>query len=462
MSAFKFLKNIFGFSEEDYTSENEQNEHTPYINPFKKEQIQESQDNSAETEETATTSNEITISKSLNDEVIAKIIDILNSGLPEHIKKFIDIEAERQYVEQTFGKTFEQYVESIKDEIEMQAKSQWQADRINMEQRSAALENKAAELKAKNDELRDRIVSLDRQKASFKEQLTQATNKTATAEAERDQFQLECKSLMNKLKVSSVNEDTLNNLKEENSKLLEESNNAKAEMLKLKNLLDSKTKENSELSDKLKSSEENNNGNQAQLIKNLQDEIKKQTDEIYSLKVQLNVAKENEESYQDELSRIQRECEIKDDDINDLQTTISNLEEKINEKDQLAAFLSNNMETQKANEEKLRIQIEQLNDKNEKLEKQLKENRQEKTVLFNEEEITYNKPVKKENKKKSKRTVSAIDYTADYSDWLMPTPPTAEIPIDDNDDDNEEEVVENTSKKATEKKHNSPAQMELF
>lgn len=508
MSAFKFLKQVFGLSDDDYTSEKEQTE--PYINPFKKETVMQETEKAESTAATEDTPAD----KTIDEEVMTKIIDMLNSGLPDPIKKFIDIEAEKQFVQQSFGMAFEKYADRIKEEISSKTKSQWQADRINLEQQSVALGNQLTELKAKNEELRNRITVLDKQKSAMNEQVAQANNKAATAEAERDQFQLECKSLMNKLKVSSVNEETLNTLKEENDSLSKELQESKAEITSLNKGIEDKEKENATLSERLGQLEANNKDDQKKIIESLQAEITKLTDGTYTLREQLNTAKENEESYQDEIAKMQQECEIKDNDISNLQATIASLEEKIadsekrfaeteekeaaikelkgqietwqsaesqskeeigrlnsllesqrkeieslnaqlEEKEQMIAFHDNIMESQKENEDKLRQQLEEYSRKNAELEKQLKPRKEEKVLLFNEPEETF-EPTKKEHKKRERKTVSAIE--PDYSDWLMPTPPTSEIPIDSI----EPASTENNTKKIPERRHNAPSQMELF
>lgn len=543
MSAFSFLKNVFGFSEEKYNSEKEQNEHNaPYINPFKKEP-EPQKEKTAETAVIEEKQTEVSIDKLLDESIMSKILDVLNSGLPDHIKKFIDLDAEKQYVRQSFGKAFEEYTEKVKKEIESATKSQWQADRINLEQQSISLGNQLSESKSKNEELRNRISQLDRQKASLKEQLEQAENKAATAEAEREQYQLECKSLMNKLKVSSINENALNTAKEENETLQKENNELKAELLRIKSLslsekenstketeeriaalqkeLEQKNTEIANLSEKVANTEsEEKHGKHQEIIAKLQDDIKIMTDEIYSLKEQRNEAKEAVESYQDELSCMQKECEVKDADINNLQSTISGLEEKleslakeradkketdliieesnkkINElqalnnqliedkkkiqheiankqreneslksrmadlssySEQLKANIENAKETQQLNEEKLRQEIKLLNDKIDKLNKKNQKSKDNTLLLFADSENSYDgKSTKDENKRNERRTVSAIDYSSDYSDWLMPTPPSEEIPI------NDEKETEEPAPASNGDKHNSPEQMRLF
>ena len=81
-------------------------------------------------------------------------------------------------------------------------------------------------------------------------------------------------------------------------------------------------------------------------------------------------------------------------------------------------------------------------------------------------EISIQKAEKKAKKKSQHHAaplsgISAIDYTTEYSDWLMPTPPTSAIPIVA--EEPEEPEIENH--KEPEKNHanpNIPEQMELF
>ncbi len=62
--------------------------------------------------------------------------------------------------------------------------------------------------------------------------------------------------------------------------------------------------------------------------------------------------------------------------------------------------------------------------------------------------------------KKKQTTVSAIDYSSEYTDWLLPTPPSVSIPIE------EDEEPEEKPAGKQEKRHagnpNAPEQMELF
>ena len=54
--------------------------------------------------------------------------------------------------------------------------------------------------------------------------------------------------------------------------------------------------------------------------------------------------------------------------------------------------------------------------------------------------------------------ISAIDYSTEYSDWLMPTPPSSSIPIVDD----EPEEPQPSKPEKSKHNHNIPEQMELF
>ena len=128
---------------------------------------------------------------------------------------------------------------------------------------------------------------------------------------------------------------------------------------------------------------------------------------------------------------------------------------------QLNAAITNETEVHKAEDMKLRQEIELLRSKNEELQETIKKEKQSKVISF-EDPVPVFKPEKKEQKqqkkettKKERKVVSAIDYSNDNSDWLLPTPPTLIIPIEKEE---EEEKVEQQRK--SDKPH--PAQMQLF
>ncbi|MDD6621699.1 MAG: hypothetical protein PUE90_03120 [Bacteroidales bacterium] len=212
------FKRLFGFSDDyDEKDDDEMTSHhsTPYINPFKK--VEEPAAAAPATVDAAAN-----VDDAMDNEIVDKVIEILNATLPEYARHNIDIAAEKQYVQQLFGSTISDYVGKIRAAAVDNFRSNQQGQLMEIEKSKLAAEKQLAEAKAKVDELRQRAQTADQQKNIFKEKVQQLEQRIATAEAERDQYQLESKSLMNKLKVATVGEENLRALSDENAKLLEE------------------------------------------------------------------------------------------------------------------------------------------------------------------------------------------------------------------------------------------------
>ena len=329
MAFLKNLKQMFGFDNDsiyDDDNGNVKTEYKPYINPFKNEN-QETSATAADTKKAELT--EADFDKAIHDEIKDKIIDIINASLPEFIKGCVDKDAELKYINDEFGTAFSTYTQNIRTAIEERAKSEWISERMNLEKQLHDSSKKSDESTAKMEELRARITSLDRQKATLNERINQYENKVATAEAEREQYQLECKSLMNKLKVASVNDEEINKLREENAQMLQECNSLRNDVITLrKEALNAKNNPSpsAEDAEKLTSLQqqletanaekvqleqriaelENATANapQSEITQQLQTEIQKISDELYTTKVQLLEAQEKSQPLEKEVASL--------------------------------------------------------------------------------------------------------------------------------------------------------------
>ena len=336
MAFLKNIKQMFGFDDNSIYEDDKNNvntEYKPYINPFKNEKQETA--NTAVAEDKKSEQTEADFDKAIHDEIKDKIIDIINASLPEFIKGCVDRDAELKYINEEFGTTFSTYTQNIRQAIEERAKSEWISERMNLEKRLQESGKKAEESTAKMEELRARITSLDRQKIALNERINQYENKVATAEAEREQYHLECKSLMNKLKVASVNEEEINKLREENTQMLQECTslrndiimlrkealNAKnnpatsaedaEKMAALQQQLETANAEKVQLEQRI-TEQENAAGNvpQPEIAQQLQAEIQKISDELYAVQVQLIEAQEKNQPLEQEVASLKESLAV--------------------------------------------------------------------------------------------------------------------------------------------------------
>ena len=336
MAFLKNIKQMFGFDDNSIYEDEKDNvntEYKPYINPFKNEKQETA--NTAVAEDKKSEQTEADFDKAIHDEIKDKIIDIINASLPEFIKGCVDRDAELKYINEEFGTTFSTYTQNIRQAIEERAKSEWISERMNLEKRLQESGKKAEESTAKMEELRARITSLDRQKIALNERINQYENKVATAEAEREQYHLECKSLMNKLKVASVNEEEINKLREENTQMLQECTSLRNDIIMLrKEALNAKNNPATSAEDAEKMAAlqqqletanaekvqleqritelENAAGNvpQPEIAQQLQAEIQKISDELYAAQVQLIEAQEKNHPLEQEVASLKESLAV--------------------------------------------------------------------------------------------------------------------------------------------------------
>ena len=336
MAFLKNIKQMFGFDDNSIYEDEKDNvntEYKPYINPFKNEKQETA--NTAVAEDKKSEQTEADFDKAIHDEIKDKIIDIINASLPEFIKGCVDRDAELKYINEEFGTTFNTYTQNIRQAIEERAKSEWISERMNLEKQLQESGKKAEETTAKMEELRARITSLDRQKIALNERINQYENKVATAEAEREQYHLECKSLMNKLKVASVNEEEINKLREENTQMLQECTSLRNDVIMLrKEALNAKNNpatsaEDAEKMAALQQQLETANAEKVQLeqritelenaadntpqpeiAQQLQAEIQKISDELYAAQVQLIEAQEKNQPLEQEVASLKESLAV--------------------------------------------------------------------------------------------------------------------------------------------------------
>ncbi len=550
MSLFDNIKTMFGMDSEPETPAKAIQSHTPsYINPFKKEEPAEPAAEPTPEKDSAD------VEAAISDEIVEKVTSVLNSSLPEYARECIDKDAQAKYVKSLIGSALSDFLSNVQVTAKESARQEWQKERMDLAHKSAETDKQLNEYRAKSDELRNRMQSLDRQKTTLNERIISLEARVATAEAEREQYELECKSLMNKLKVAAVSDESLQSAQTDNNELREANTQLQQELAKAKADADAISKEAEEALRIVKEELESKEAHIAELSANtdtsaINEDVEKLTGELNTAKVQISelngsiaaqrevikkakteadamkdaLDKANADNQQlkaqmgnstadkNELQRLANELSLRDNELAGMRSTIQSqndeiyaLNEKLNEVGDTAnlsqLMASNNV--LKDQVEKITLELKQksqtIDDLNEtkqeitevyeRLKKELERNKKhysEKEEEFRKQivsltdnlesannEISLLKAEKKVPKKKEAekpashpKGVSAIDYSSEFSDWLMPTPPSDTIPISAEPEVEfvVDDPVEEEQPKKSKPKHNPniPEQMELF
>ena len=181
MSIFRKTMKALGFSGEDdefeaqpYTAEN-------ITNACIREK--ERQDNESDVTPSALRVGEDKEEElQLPDTLLDTLLELLNKSLPDYILAALDKEAEKKYLFDRLDKPFKEFI--------------------------CAVNERARESVSRNT-MQSAQLSAERQKRAVAEKVHELETRIAALEAEKEQFELENKSLVNKLKVSNVHQEEL-------------------------------------------------------------------------------------------------------------------------------------------------------------------------------------------------------------------------------------------------------------
>lgn len=234
MSFFNNLKNAFGFSDnpmsndiDDELNYDDQEKREPYINPFKPapqvETVKPKLPQAPEPPVAATPLKSTPISYELPEAFLTSIIAIVNANLPQIVKDCIDIEAEKKAITQSLGSHFKGAIDDIHKAAVTQANAAWDKDRADITAKLSQATQAAEDSSRRADEAKQKCQIEESKRKALKEQAASLEQRVHTLEAEHEQYVIENKSLLNKMKVMQVYADdaaTYKDLAEQNEKAL--------------------------------------------------------------------------------------------------------------------------------------------------------------------------------------------------------------------------------------------------
>jgi len=361
------------------------------------------------------------------------ILEVFNNAQPDFVKQCIDRDAQRRYLYDTLGNSFKEYLAKCHNDMEdnFLKKSRNEAKKYHDE--ISGLQERCRNIQEKEDELKQRQLSADRQKRALSDKVRELESQIVSLEAEKEQFILENRSLVNKLKIAGVLEADaaagagvsieefgalrvkLDESQSENEKLHAEIDRLNAEVLENAELYKTKMS----MSDKMLSDLRNNNAVN-----------RKELDDAIASKNELQVKYEESVSKVMALSSELAEAnslleEVKQEMIDKM----AKVEDVLARRDEKIRVLKEQKEAQAIKVMSLEKEVDNLKESLEESignsaakEIELKK-AQEALAEVTEKNVTEEKPKRRRASKKSMPKISAIDDTLDSTEWLIATPP---------------------------------------
>lgn len=481
MSFFKGISRAFGFSsgdEEEYYCDDVE---SVAVGDNMQSDNGRSEDENLKKEGSNTAEN--VMSEELPLTIFDSVLEVFNSTQPDFIKNCLNIEAQRQYIYSSLDASLKKYINNAIEHARLESNRKVADERERMHNEMEQLRIKNREAEELHSQMKQQQLSADRQKRALSDRIKDLEKQVLALEAEREQFQLENKSLVNKVKVAGVYENDVNAMRQEMETLRRQLSEAKDELEQMKKTNRSDAHEQNvagELRDviqQMQSAEVEKNAEIETLkirVKELESE-KTQYESLVDKRMQtsdamlnelnnksIRLSKELEEkdaiisekekanqNVSDALSQMEAKmrmlseeleaCQTELDEANaslkiaeEVQVQVERFEEIINKKDSRIATLQNDNKDQVMKLASLEQQVASLKQTIEnnlylqansesELRKEIEQLREAKQQAeARAEQVSDNKP---RRKRRQEVKISAIDDTFDDTDWLVSTPP---------------------------------------
>lgn len=384
--------------------------------------------------------------------IFERVVEIFNDSLPAFLKSAVDPQAQQRYIYEALDQSMRKYLDDLERNARALQRDSWMRERQRLETETRELRERIKEADEKSANYTKQHLSSDRQIRTLKDRIHDLETQIANLEGEKEQFQLENRSLVNKLRVCSVQitdeeVDYATKLQELTEKyeiaqtminqLTSEASKAKAEAAETSDALSSTREELSKIKEQLEEKsrpvedprikeyegaidemKHQVSELQGQLLQQREDLVKAE-EEIQNTRSQLAEANEDLQSLSEleqAVTQFEEVKEAKDTRIKQLSTTNNQLTMVVDSlKSEIAALkrtIEVNLDTQVRNEGELKAQIQQL-----------REEAARRPAMQFEEIPEPPAPIAEpKQKRKRKPKISAIDESIDDTDWLVATP----------------------------------------
>lgn len=197
MSIFGKVKQALGFSDvDDYFDTMEDDSSVASYNKVSQPEVKSSKE--------SINKENVEPEDKLPLEIFDSVIKIFNDSLPDFIKSSLDVNAQRQYIYNSLNQGMKDYLEKAVADARQRGELKWKDEKSKLQSEISQLKVQNKNVDEQRSEWQKQQLSAERQKRAMSERLHDLEKQVATLEAEKEQYDLENKSLMNKLKVSSV------------------------------------------------------------------------------------------------------------------------------------------------------------------------------------------------------------------------------------------------------------------
>lgn len=231
MAIFGKLKKALGFSEEDIEEELSEDLPSAIVTPLRKQprqpilnldKIIKESDGEATAPNVAEAESRDIAEDVMPDQLFEAVVSFFNSSLPPYLRDSLDVDRQRRQIYESLSDSLKQYIDNLNTRAEADVERRWAEQHAEMHREIDIMRQRSKQIEAQSNELKELKLSAERQKRALSERVHDLEAQVAAFDAEREQYELENKSLVNKLRIVSVESGDSSKLADENNALKEQ------------------------------------------------------------------------------------------------------------------------------------------------------------------------------------------------------------------------------------------------
>lgn len=132
------------------------------------------------------------------------VVKTFTDTLPDFLSRSVDPTLARKQLFDSLDADLKKYLHDVQENADKNAMRRWQDEKIRLQANMREIESRVREFDDTRNELSRKHLESERQRKSLASRIQDLNQRILTLEAEKEQYDLETKSLLNKLKVASV------------------------------------------------------------------------------------------------------------------------------------------------------------------------------------------------------------------------------------------------------------------
>ncbi len=151
--------------------------------------------------------------------IFEKVVEIFNKSLPPFLAQSVDKQAQIKYLREAMDGGVKAYLDSLAAQAQAYCEQRWHQTRESMAAELDAIKAKADDIEKKSADMQQKQLSADRQKRALSDRLHDLESQVVRLEADREQYELENRSLVNRLTVAGVQQEDVDSARAEIERL---------------------------------------------------------------------------------------------------------------------------------------------------------------------------------------------------------------------------------------------------